>query len=131
MQTVEDHKADAMPGHFKPAKPAAAAAIREMVFRHALWLADHQEPGAARLVVRGAELSGADLRCADLWFADFRGADLSGASFRHSKLRDAQFQNATLTGCDLRNCDLFKANFRGAVGLKVGAGALQSAGAVF
>ena len=56
-------------------------------------------------VLRGADLSGADLRDANLSDAVLRGADLSGAD-----LRDANLSDAVLRGADLRD-----ANLRGAI----------------
>ena len=81
-----------------------------------------------------ANLSDADLRCADLSYADLRCADLSGADLSDAYLRYADLSGAylsdanlsdadlscadlsyaDLSGADLRNADLSNANFSGA-----------------
>ncbi len=55
--------------------------------------------------LRHADLSGADLRHADL-----RHADLSGADLRHADLRHADLSDANLSGADLSDVDLSGAN---------------------
>jgi len=59
--------------------------------------------------LRGADLSGANLRGADLSSADLSGANLSGAN-----LRSADLSGANLSGADLRSADLRSANLRSA-----------------
>jgi uncharacterized protein YjbI with pentapeptide repeats len=61
-----------------------------------------------------ADLSGAYLRDADLRGADLRGADLRGADLRGAYLRGAYLRGAYLRGADLRDADLRNANLRGA-----------------
>ena len=60
------------------------------------------------------DLTGVDLRGADLYSADFRNADLTGADLRCAKLYDTDFRNADLTGADLRCANLCNADFRNA-----------------
>jgi uncharacterized protein YjbI with pentapeptide repeats len=62
--------------------------------------------------LRGANLSGADLRWANLRWADLRGADLSGADLRWADLRGANLSGADLIGADLSGADLRGANLR-------------------
>ena len=72
----------------------------------------------------GADLSGADLRRANLYEADLsgadlrranlRGADLRGANLREADLRGADLSGADLRGADLRGADLSGADLRGA-----------------
>ena len=79
--------------------------------------------------LRGADLSGADLRVADLrgadlCHADLRDADLLGADLCHANLchadllgadlRDANLRHANLRGADLRYADLYDADLRDA-----------------
>ena len=69
------------------------------------------EPG---INLRGADLSGADLRGAHLRRADLSGADLSGAHLRRADLRGADLRGAHLSGADLRWADLSGADLSGA-----------------
>ncbi len=59
-------------------------------------------------------LGGADLRGADLSFADLRKADLSGARLIGANLRDADLRDAELVGTILREADLSRAFLIGA-----------------
>ena len=56
--------------------------------------------------LRGADLSGADLRDANLRGADLSGADLRDANLSDANLRDADLSDANLRGADLRDADL-------------------------
>ena len=64
--------------------------------------------------LRDADLSGATLRCANLSGADLRDADLSGATLRCANLRGANLSDANLSGANLSGADLSGANLRGA-----------------
>ncbi len=69
--------------------------------------------------LRDADLSAADLRCANLRSADLRDADLSAADLRCADLRsadlsDANLRSANLRSADLRSADLSGANLHGA-----------------
>jgi uncharacterized protein YjbI with pentapeptide repeats len=79
-----------------------------------MWLRDEEGGECANLTganLRGAELACAYLRGADLRGANLRGADLTGANLRgadltDADLRDANLYGANLTGADLRDADL-------------------------
>ena len=60
------------------------------------------------------DLSGADLRRANLCFAHFTGANLSGADLRDCKMVQTVLQDANLSGCDLRGVKLVAVNLQGA-----------------
>ena len=64
--------------------------------------------------LRAADLSGADLREANLTMVDFIGANLSGADLYGANVMDAWFAEANLSGADLREATLVGANFRAA-----------------
>ena len=67
---------------------------------HKKWL--NNEVGGVRLDLRGADLSDADLRGANLSDADLSDADLRGANLRGADLSDADLRGANLRGADLR-----------------------------
>ncbi|PID72010.1 MAG: hypothetical protein CSB34_04035 [Desulfobulbus propionicus] len=62
----------------------------------------------------GVDLSGKNLKEADLERAVFRGAKLSGVNFREANLKGVDFENADLRDADFREADLYRANFYGA-----------------
>ena len=64
--------------------------------------------------LRGADLRRADLRGADLRRADLREAYLHGANLREADLHGADLSKANLSGANLREADLSKANLTGA-----------------
>ena len=64
--------------------------------------------------LREAELTGANLRGADLTGADLCGANLSGANLRGVDLRSANLREAELTGANLCVANLSGADLRGA-----------------
>ena len=51
-------------------------------------------------------LSGADLSGANLRYANLRGADLSGANLRYANLSGANLRDANLSGADLSGANL-------------------------
>jgi Pentapeptide repeats (8 copies) len=61
--------------------------------------------------LRGADLRGANLRGADLNGVDLSDADLAGATLDIANLRDADLRGAKLGGVNLRNANLSGANF--------------------
>ena len=78
--------------------------LDDILRKHALWI--NNESGGER-----ADLSGADLRGANLYQADLRGAnlyqaDLYQANLRGADLRGANLSRAYLRGADLRGADL-------------------------
>jgi uncharacterized protein YjbI with pentapeptide repeats len=64
--------------------------------------------------LRGAELYGANLRDADLSYADLRGAELYGANLRDADLSYADLSGANLRDADLSGAELYGANLRDA-----------------
>ena len=64
--------------------------------------------------LRDANLSGANLSDADLRDADLRGANLSDADLSDANLSDANLSDANLRDADLSDADLSDANLRGA-----------------
>jgi uncharacterized protein YjbI with pentapeptide repeats len=72
--------------------------LQEILRLHELWL-DNEECGVR------ADLSNANLTCADLSFADLRRANLRGADLRFADLRRANLRGADLSGTDLRQAD--------------------------
>ncbi|SFN34594.1 Pentapeptide repeat-containing protein [Roseovarius lutimaris] len=73
-----------------------------------------------KIILTGRDLTGADLRDAQLQGADLRaatlqGADLWGAQLQGADLWDAQLQGATLGGAELQGADLWDAQLQGAV----------------
>ena len=77
---------------------------------HSKWLQDYM--GGERANLRGADLLWADLRGADLLWADLRGANLRWADLREADLRGANLRDADLREADLRDADLRGANLR-------------------
>ncbi|WP_198479162.1 pentapeptide repeat-containing protein [Listeria monocytogenes] len=74
--------------------------------------------------LRGANLSYADLSCANLRVANLRGANLRGANLSYADLSCANLRVANLSGADLSYADLRRAdlnwiNWRDVVGLTV------------
>ena len=67
--------------------------IKEILKKHLAWLKD--EDGGERANLMGADLCGANLRCANL-----SGANLSGANLRCADLSGADLRGANLSGAD-------------------------------
>ena len=101
--------------------------IKKVLDLHKKWLNDEEGGGRANLSgadLRGADLCGANLRVANLRGADLCGAnlrvanlseaDLCGANLRVADLRDANLRGANLRVANLRGADLRDANLRGA-----------------
>jgi len=76
----------------------------------------------------GADLSGLDLRFADLSEADLRGARLVGTDLENANLSGAQLERATLIGTDMADAHLWGTNLRGALILACD---LESASLIF
>ena len=90
--------------------------LQKILENHRLWLSGD---GGERANLSDADLDcanlrGADLRNADLRCANLRGADLSGAKFGQADLRGADLHGADLSGADLCCADLRGADLRGA-----------------
>ena len=71
--------------------------------KHELWLAN--EEGGER-----ANLKGADLGWANLGWADLKGANLDGADLGWANLKGADLERADLKGANLKRADLEGAN---------------------
>jgi hypothetical protein len=74
--------------------------------------------------LRGANLSGRDLRWlylqeADLSKANLQGANLKGINLRKAKLRGADLQGADLSGANLKDVDLCGADLTGSENLVI------------
>ena len=80
--------------------------LQKILDDHKLWLNDD---GGEKANLSGADLRYADLSDANLHDADLHDANLSGADLRYANLSDAD-----LSGADLRGADLHGANLRGA-----------------
>ena len=76
--------------------------IQEILDKHLKWLKG--EEGGER-----ANLRNANLRYADLYGADLGGANLSYADLSGANLRDADLSGANLSGANLRYADLSNA----------------------
>jgi hypothetical protein len=98
-------------GEYADVRTAAEAAARQ----HAnlsgadLRYADLRSANLSAADLRSANLSGADLRSADL-----RYANLSGADLRYADLRSANLSAADLSAADLRSANLSAADLRSA-----------------
>ena len=86
--------------------------IKLILEKHAKWI--RGEDDGERADLRDADLCYANLRGADLRGADLCGADLRGADLRGADLCDADLCNANLRGADLCDADLCNANLRDA-----------------
>ena len=73
--------------------------LNKILKLHKMWV--NKEAGGQR-----ADLSGADLRGADLSHADLSGADLHYADLSHADLSGANLRRADLSHADLRGADL-------------------------
>ncbi|EDO0997429.1 hypothetical protein F3275_06450 [Listeria monocytogenes] len=69
--------------------------------------------------LRGANLSYADLNCANLSYADLSCANLRGANLSCANLRGANLSGANLSGANLSYADLNWINWRDVVSLTV------------
>ncbi len=72
--------------------------------------ADLKRANMRYAVLSDTNLSGVDLRGADARLADLRQADLVGATLRKANLNAANLIDADLTGADLHETNLFGAN---------------------
>ncbi|EEO9406018.1 pentapeptide repeat-containing protein [Listeria monocytogenes] len=82
------------------------AELDVVIEKHEKWLRDGY---GERANLRGANLSYADLSCANL-----RGANLRGANLSYADLSCANLRGANLSGADLSYANLRGANLRGA-----------------
>ena len=83
--------------------------ISEMLRKHKLWLDDAEGGEKADLTgvnLRKADLTGADLTESNLGGANLGGADLTGANLRLANLTGADLTGAELTGSNLTGANL-------------------------
>lgn len=106
--------------------------LQLILTKHVKWLASEKGGEQANLSggdlrwadlrkanLSGANLSRADLRWANLSEANLRRADLSGANLREADLQEADLRVADLSGADLSGADLSEADLSGVMGLAV------------
>ena len=91
--------------------------LQKILEAHKKWI--NSEDDGVRANLSGADLRGANLRGANLSGADLRGANLRGADLREADLRGAYLSDADLSDADLRgaylsDADLSDADLRGA-----------------
>ncbi|EBI2325910.1 pentapeptide repeat-containing protein [Listeria monocytogenes] len=88
------------------------AELDVVIEKHEKWLRDGygERADLSGANLRHADLRRADLSYANLSYADLRRADLSGANLRHADLRRADLSYANLSYADLRRADLSYAN---------------------
>jgi hypothetical protein len=96
-------------------KEADSRDVYERTMRLLTRIAEWKDGGKERPVLRGADLSEAVLRGADLSGADLREAVLSEADLSEAVLRGAVLSGADLSEAVLRGADLSGAVLRGAV----------------
>ena len=82
---------------------------KSILASHKEWLDSNGEKGSLA-DLSYAILRSADMRDADLRYANLHGADLSYADLRSAILRDADLFGANLCGADMRDADLRGAN---------------------
>ncbi|WP_141086150.1 pentapeptide repeat-containing protein [Listeria monocytogenes] len=87
------------------------AELDVVIEKHEKWLRDGY---GERANLRGANLSYADLSCANLRGADLSCANLRGANLSYADLSCANLRGANLRGANLSYADLSCANLRGA-----------------
>ena len=78
--------------------------LNTIIQLHEKWL--RGEPGGKKANLRYADLSYADLRGANLRYADLHNADLRYANLSYADLRGADLRSADLSGADLRGANL-------------------------
>ena len=98
------------------ANPEHLAFLKRGVKEWTAWRKEHRDvrPNLSGADLRGAELNGADLRGASLIFVHLSEAQLRTADLRGADLSEADLRGADLSRADLRGADLSRANLRGA-----------------
>ena len=84
--------------------------IKGVLEKHKKWL--NAEDGGERADLRDADLRYANLRDADLRYADLRYANLRDADLRYANLRDADLLDANLRDADLSGANLDRKSTR-------------------
>ncbi len=85
-----------------------ATELKDILDKHGKWL--RNESGGVKANLRSANLSYADLRSANLSYADLSYADLSYANLRSANLSYANLRSANLSYANLRSANLSYAN---------------------
>ncbi|EOE4667996.1 pentapeptide repeat-containing protein [Salmonella enterica subsp. enterica serovar Muenster] len=80
-----------------------SADLSKILEEHKVWITSMHESG-----------SRANLRGANLYYANLCDANLRGANLYYANLRDADLRGANLCDANLRGADLYYANLRGA-----------------
>jgi hypothetical protein len=86
--------------------------LNKILQKHNDWLNDIE--GGVQADLEGANLSGCDLKFANLENSYLKGANLSGCDLRFAKLIGACLGNADLSGANLENADLVYADLQNA-----------------
>ena len=86
--------------------------LKQILESHVLWLIGDEK--GTRADLSGADLREANLIRANLYGANLREADLSKADLRGANLREADLSEADLYGANLREADLSGADLYGA-----------------
>jgi hypothetical protein len=69
-----------------------------------------RKDGSVIKTIQADSLIDANLRGADMRWANLRGADMQGADMRWANLRDADMRGANLQGANMRDADMRGAN---------------------
>ena len=90
--------------------------LRVTLELHALWIKTRfdSETKGRYADLSGADLSDANLRCANLSGANLSGADMSGANLRCADMSGANLSGADMSDANLRCADMSDANLSGA-----------------
>ncbi len=86
--------------------------LNTILKKHKKWL--NKEKGGDRADLRGADLRYANLQRANLRYADLQGANLLGVNLQDANLLEANLLEANLQGANLRYANLRGANLQGA-----------------
>lgn len=86
--------------------------LNEILEKHKLWLAG--EKGGEKADLRGANLRYANLYGANLIYANLRDVDLTSANLRYANLQYADLTYADLFNADLRYANLYKVSLTNA-----------------
>ena len=86
--------------------------LNKILKLHKMWL--NEEVGGQKANLSGADLRWANLYEANLSGSNLRGSDLCEANLSGANLRETDLSEANLRGADLRGANLRGANLRGA-----------------
>jgi Pentapeptide repeats (8 copies) len=114
---------EAWEGKFADGTPLTRKKLEELLATHWEWLEtshweetfnENWEADQGRLVLKEADLTGANLQGADLLGANLQGANLGNANLQGADLKGANLRETALLGTNLREADLLRANLQGA-----------------